>query len=276
MLLLLLSFQAALVAAPARAAERLVRVHGHGGERTLVLDRIVGDGALSAAFEAHDQLRPGDRFAVKVLRHHLRGDPKNNTFPKENQILELMASRSAQFPKPCGVGEFLGSEPPGAPALAMEFLEGRPLGGAGPGRGWDNPLHLAPGKAVRVARTLLKRAAELHAAGWAHRDIHTANARINDRLDSASARLVDFGNAGPYNEKRAAKDVGDVARVLLENLTGRHYSDPQAMIDARGYRARVGGEERTLEDVIRKAMEGGYPTPADLDAALEPFSRLAR
>jgi serine/threonine protein kinase len=262
------------VLSPAHAAERRVRVQGHAGERTVVLDRTIGEGALSTTWEAHDSSHPEHRFAVKVLRRAYRNQPEMNTFPKEHSILELMAQRSSHFPKPCGLGE-LTDRQPSAPVLAMELVPGRALGGGGVGVGqsWENPVHLPPGKAVRIARSLLRRLAELHAAGWAHTDVHPANVRIDDQLRSASTRLLDYGNATPYSPEDAVEDVERVARILLQSLTGQHYSSPEAMKTARGY--RMLGQEHTLGDVIQSAMDRHYATPDALDAALAPFAALS-
>jgi serine/threonine protein kinase len=275
----LLLFATLFVHAPSSAlAESIqVRVKTQGGktpgvERTLELGQVLGAGGYGTTYRAHDVAKPSDEFAVKVLR----GNHPNviRILEQESQLLERLETRSNAFLKSHGIGEVIQGQAP-TKAFAMELLTGKSLGGAGPGAGWDAPLHLAPGKAVRVARTLLGQLKELHAQGYVHGDVHTANTRIDDGLHSWTAKLIDFGTAHGYTPAGGRDDVANIGRILLENLTGRVYWDAVALPLAARYRASVNGRTVTLADVISRAMQGGYASAQDLHDALDPFAPLA-
>jgi serine/threonine protein kinase len=261
-----------LVAASAQAGA-LAHVSSHGVDRTLELDRVLGEGALGRTYQAHDVSHPDQQFAVKVVRLEELHNPAANTLEKESGVLDELAKHSDKFPKSYGTGAVL--DHTAAPAFAMDLLKGRSLGGAGPGRGWDSPLHLAPGKAVRVARTLLDQLADMHAAGLVHGDVHTGNTRINEKLESWTAKLVDFGTTHAYSPQGAVEDVANTGRVLLETLTGRSFTDQIALREASAYHASVGGRDVNLRDVITTATSGGYKSAAAFRAALAPFAAMA-
>ncbi len=79
----------------------------------------------------------------------------------------------------------VGRDTPGAlPALAMEWVEGAPLGDAA----------IDELEALAVTRDLASTLAALHAAGWAHGDVSLANVLVDA---GGRARLVDAGLAAP-------------------------------------------------------------------------------
>jgi serine/threonine protein kinase len=262
-----------MIVATSANAGGLARISSHGVDRTVELDRVLGEGALGKTYQAHDVEHPEQQFAVKVVRIEQLQNPEANTLAKESGVLEELAKHSDKFPKSYGVGALL--DHTAAPAFAMDLLQGRSLGGAGPGRGWDAPIHLAPGKAIRVARTLLDQIGDMHAAGLVHGDVHTGNTRINEQLESRTAKLVDFGTTHAYSPGGAIEDVANTGRVLLETLTGRSYADPMAIREASAYHASVGGKDVNLRDVIAKATSGGYSSAVAFSAALAPFATMA-
>lgn len=263
-----------LTASAASADHGRVRVRHGDVTRTLALDSVLGAGGVGVVYRAHDIAHPAQRFAVKVLRPQHIGNPHFDTLATEHRVLAAMAEHDLGFPKSFGPGEMVGA-PTRAPAFAMEMMPGRPLGGAGPGRGWDKPLHLAPGKAVRVARRLLDQLSALHASGYVHGDVHTGNTSINAELHSWTATLLDFGTSAPHTAQGAKDDVINASRVLLATLTGKRFDDPSALVDAESFHAAVSGRRITLGSILARAEAGGYATAAELHDALEPFAPMA-
>ena len=260
-----------LLASATAQADQRVQISSNGASRTLVLDHVLGSGGLGTTYDAHDVADPAQHFAVKVLHSNSAGALQD--LLHEHDVLQKLAQSSNHFIKSYGTGEEVDGQH--RPAFAMELLQGKPLGGTGPGRGWNAPLHLPAGKAVRVARRLLEQLGEMHAAGLVHGDVHTANVRINDALHSWTARLVDFGTTHAYSAADGRDDVINVARILLENLSGKLFNDPRAFVVPDSHRAVVRGGTVRLGNVLRDAMAGKYGTTQALDAALAPFAAIA-
>jgi hypothetical protein len=115
----------------------------------------------------------------------------------------------------------------------------------------------------------------MHAAGWVHGDVHTANVRIGEGLESWTARLVDFGAARALTADGAKDDVINVARIVVENLSGKLYHDASALSAASQHIAMAAGRRVLLSDVLRRAMAGEYRDVDALDAALAHFDKIA-
>jgi serine/threonine-protein kinase PpkA len=137
-----------------------------GGYR---LERLLARGRQSAVYLAQDA-RSGRRVAMKL------------------------GGREAGLAHEFGVGRSLcggqlielyeQGEQGGQAFLAMEYAECGPVGRL--------PLPLAPSKALSLAAQAAQALAQLHAAGWVHRDVKPANLLL--RADGSLA-LADFGSA---------------------------------------------------------------------------------
>jgi len=165
------------------------------GRRFEILERA-GAGAMGTVYRGRDR-RSGAPVAIKVL--HDLSEAATSRFTDEVRVLQTLAHPAIiellgygrLDPPPSGEG-------PGAPWMAMEWVEGGDLASA-LARGWEPSVEEATALARRVGAAL----GAAHAAGIVHRDVKPANIMLPGG-DPAQAKLVDFGIAAARADDWAA------------------------------------------------------------------------
>ena len=133
-------------------------------------------GVLYRALDTHlDRI-----VAIKLLRPEAVGDPER----KRRFILEAKAASALNHPNIITIHDI--DQVDGVDFIAMEYVEGQPMGRLIEGRGL--PVEEALGYAVQIADAL----AAAHAAGIVHRDIKPANVMVSR---TGLAKVLDFGLA---------------------------------------------------------------------------------
>ncbi|MFF1683587.1 MULTISPECIES: PQQ-binding-like beta-propeller repeat protein [unclassified Streptomyces] len=141
---------------------------------------VLGEGGMGKVYVGQDGA--GTLAAVKVLRPELAHD----THLAQRFVREAQAAQAVRSP---GIAAVLGAQTEGGrPWIATEFLAGPTLDQAVNAYGpLDEPAVRA--LAASLARTL----ADIHAAGFIHRDLKPPNIVMT----SSGPRVIDFGIARP-------------------------------------------------------------------------------
>ena len=162
----------------------------------------LGAGGMGEVYKARDT-RLDRTVAIKVLPERVASDSDL----RQRFEREARAAAALNHPNICTLYDI--GEQDGRPFLAMELLEGAPLG------------EVAGGKAVRTER-LLEWAIQIadaldaaHAAGIVHRDVKPGNVFITAR---GQAKVLDFGVAKPASVKRVG-DSFNLPTVAEQHLT---------------------------------------------------------
>ncbi|RVU24483.1 serine/threonine-protein kinase [Streptomyces antnestii] len=141
---------------------------------------VLGEGGMGKVYVGQDDA--GTLAAVKVLRPELAHD----THLAQRFIREAQAAQAVRSP---GIAAVLGAQTEGGrPWIATEFLAGPTLDQAVDAHG---PLGEAAVRAL--AASLARTLADIHAAGFIHRDLKPPNIV----LTSSGPRIIDFGIARP-------------------------------------------------------------------------------
>jgi len=149
------------------------------------LVRRIGSGGMGAVYEAAADQAPG-RFAIKILHPE---------FVEDRDILarfteEGRTSERLVHPNIVRVFE-TGTAEDGRPFIAMELLEGVPLGAYTQGGG-----RVPPAQAVTILQGMLAGLAAAHAQGIVHRDLKPDNIFLaRDARGQFIVKILDFGIA---------------------------------------------------------------------------------
>jgi serine/threonine protein kinase len=149
------------------------------------LDATLGRGGMGLVFRAtHLKLRR--TAAVKLLHPSLIASKDvRNRFERE-----VYASGKIEHPNCVAIYDS-GQLPDGSSYLAMELLEGRPLGDI-----LEQEGQIAPGRALHILAHVLRGLSHIHSAGLIHRDIKPENIfLIRQGQDEDFAKILDFGIA---------------------------------------------------------------------------------
>lgn len=248
----------ALWAAAGAAAETPERI----GQYRII--RPLGEGAMGCVYEA-EQDHPRRRVAIKVLRAGMLSPQMLHRFEREAQILGLLKHPGiAQIYE---AGTF-GVDPRALrPFLAMEYVEGAPLGRY---LGESNP----PGRArLALVARICDAVQHAHDRGVIHRDLKPANIMVvQDKDGTVQPKVLDFGVARVADPDFKATTVhtglgqiiGTVAYMSPEQAAGNpEQIDPRSDVYALGvilYEVMAGRlpyelSGRPLHDAVRIIRE---------------------
>jgi serine/threonine-protein kinase len=150
-------------------------------ERYTVLERI-GTGGMSVVYLARHELLK-KKVAIKVLR-------SEQAIRKDGQARfhrEAKAAASIGDPHIVDITDY-GFNDSGDAFIVMELLEGRDLRETVAGEG-----ALSPGRAVAIARQILRGLQSAHDKGIIHRDLKAENVFLCQRDGKDFVKLLDFG-----------------------------------------------------------------------------------
>lgn len=158
------------------------------------LVRLIGSGGMGEVWLAEDT-RLLRMVAIKILPRSVAADP-------EAQARLLREARiAAQLNHPSIATVHAIEEHAGCLCLAMEFVDGKPLGTV-----MQNG-ELSDGDIVRIARDIAEALAEAHAQGIIHRDIKPDNVMVAGQR----VKVLDFG---------VAKQIGQASRGHFQTEAG--------------------------------------------------------
>jgi tetratricopeptide (TPR) repeat protein len=167
------------------------------------IDAVLGEGGMGVVYRAHDTVL--DRLvAIKTLSPHLLGEEGLRRLLREAQA-------AAKLTHPHIVAVYDVLEDAGAPAIVMEYVEGKTLRELTP-----IPLDRLTG----ITDELLDALSFAHGRGIIHRDVKPENVLVNA---SGAAKVTDFGLARSEGRSRltqAGMVVGTVAYMAPEQALG--------------------------------------------------------
>ncbi len=194
----------------------LLTIGGH----VLQLDAVIGSGATSAVFRAHD-VATQERWVLKAARRAqdastFRNEAERHAWVCCPEIIPLLAFGHAN----CAASPRNGAEASiasGAPLLLFPWLEGVPLGLETPEGASSAQMRVA--QTLQVAWDLGRALDELHELGLAHGDIKPSNVLLTG---SGHARLLDLGQSG------------EAAQRLPSGGTPRYFAPEIFALENRG------------------------------------------
>ena len=220
---------APLLLDPARAGDALTLLREQPGHRRLVRARLASG---QRVFLKHFVRRRG--------RHRLREAWKRalglEAARREWRALVALHARGVAVPEPLALAEL----DDGELVIATRFLEGRTL---------KQALAEQPTARRALLRAVADLVASLHAAGWAHGDLHHGNVLVGDGcvwlLDLQAARAA-------HTRFARQRDLGELDHSLLGSLS---------LADRLRLRVRALGLARPLSaDARRRLRAVGHAT----------------
>jgi hypothetical protein len=263
------------------------------------LIRELGRGVMGLVYAARD-LKLGRRVAIKFLRHATR-------VVAERFLVEARATARCQHENIVVIYE--ADEWQDKPYMALEFLEGEPLG-----KQLEGGKTLAPSRVIEIMIQVVRALVRAHELSIVHCDLKPDNIFVTKEgvvkvLDFGIARALQSGPAGgnvepdsqqgisgtmPYmapeqwgaDEIDHRTDLWAVGIILWEMLTGRHPLDPispqrlwhaAAMPDAPMPRIAEAmpdcpaGLEQIIDRCLAKRKAHRFASARELLDALEPL-----
>ncbi len=167
----------------------------------------LGEGGMGEVYRASDLLL-GQTVALKLLRPELA--MRENSVDRFRN--EVRMARQITHPNVCRVHDM--GEADSQLFLTMEYVDGEDLASL-----LRRISHLAPDKAVEIARQMCAGLAAAHDKGVLHRDLKPSNVMIDGR---GQVRITDFGLASAAGTVSAAETrSGTPAYMAPEQLAGR-------------------------------------------------------
>ncbi|MFK7961524.1 MAG: protein kinase [Phycisphaerales bacterium] len=248
----------------------------------------IAAGGMGMVYEAR-QDHPARRVAIKVMRADL-GSPRTQArFRFEADVLARLDHPGIAAIHAAGTIDAPGEESgtPGAPWMAMEFIEGAaPITRAANARGLD--VHARVGLLLDAARAMR----HAHQRGVIHRDLKPGNVLVGE---DGRARIIDFGVARDVDRMSQATrhtEAGDLLGTLAymspEQCRGNPDDiDVRSDVYAMGVllhelitgRKPINLDGLPLAEAVRQVSERGVPaiseTLVGVDADLQTVARMA-
>jgi len=202
------------------------------------LEELVGSGAMSSVYRAHDRLL--DRtVALKVLHGHHQQDPEYvERFRRE-------ARSAAVLSHPNIVTVIDRGEHEERQFIVFEYVGGQTLKGLIATEG-PLPVDTALALTIQVARGL----SFAHKNGLVHRDVKPQNVLLNG---DGQAKMTDFGIARSLDVQRGLTETGAVLGT----------SDYIAPEQAQGSRVDEQSDVYSLGVVLYELLTGDVPFPGE-------------
>lgn len=207
--------------------------------------RKLGEGAMGAVYLG-EHLRMGRKDAIKVISRAMAGSSEAMArFERE--------ARNASFinhPHVCQIYDF-GETEEGLAFLAMEFVEGEPLGNILEREGGRIPVD----RAVRIVLQTAEALEAAHARDIVHRDLKPDNIMLARGRDGSDVvKVVDFGIA-----KGIGDDEGQAVTRLGFVIGTPEYMSPEQL---SGDRLDGRSDVYSLALVLIRLLTGTFPFPA--------------
>ncbi|MDC0740191.1 serine/threonine-protein kinase [Polyangium mundeleinium] len=170
-----------------------------------VIESLLGEGGMGEVYRAEDT-RLRRRIALKVLRKGDEADSETWGRAVARMLREARAVAALSHPGIVAIYDV--GEHDGAPFIAMELVEGRPLRAL---VGGDEPL----GTRLRLLLEIARALSAAHQAGLVHRDVKPENVVV--RGDGA-VKVLDFGIARKL-ARTSADPLGPTADGALATMT---------------------------------------------------------
>jgi serine/threonine-protein kinase len=227
------------------------------GDRYRIVEKLGAGGMASVYRGEHQLLRKG--VAIKILLPEVAVDADMAA----RFEAEAVAAARLDHPNCVGISDF-GRTSGGQLYLVMELIDGHPLSEV-----LGNGLKLPWGRAVEIARQLLRGLARAHELGIVHRDLKPANIMVSTRQAGYEvAKIIDFGiakmvgesPAAPRVETKAGTVFGTADFIAPERLLGKGENDPRSDLYSVGvalYEMVTGVRPFHTDDayeIIKRAM----------------------
>jgi serine/threonine-protein kinase len=217
------------------------------------LDAVVGHGASSTVFLAHDTALDLP-VVVKVLAHQA------SAAAVERFRREILFSRRVAHPGFIRIFELHEEDTAEGPLryLTMEYVGGRTLGDV------MNEGPLPPLRALTLARALCEVAAAAHDQGVVHADLKPGNVMVRDARagEAPGVVVLDFGAATAADIAAPGVRVGSV-RYMAPELFSDKQPSPQTDTWAIGV-------------ILYGCLTGRYPFDGDNERSVAEAARAGR
>lgn len=188
----------------------------------------LGQGGMGAVFRG-EHVVIGRQVAIKVL-HPKLGESKSFA---ERFAREAIAAGRLDHPNCVPVTDS-GQLEDGTAYMVMELVKGRSLGNLLD----DEGPKLAPVRALRITRHILRGLGHAHKAGIVHRDVKPDNVMLTEREENPDfARVLDFGIAKLRDADNKEKEALTQAGMAVG--TPSYLSPEQAMGDEVDHRSDI-------------------------------------
>lgn len=183
--------------------------------RRWTLVRKLGEGGMGEVYAA-EPVDAGSRVALKILRREFFADSDvRSRFLDEGRTCMRLVHPNIVRVLECAQAE------DGSPYIAMELLEGVPLGAY-----MSSGARISVAQAAPILQSILAGLGAAHASGIVHRDLKPDNVFLNrDRAGAFVVKVLDFGIA---KVMEAAGGMGQRTRTGMLLGTPAYMSPEQA------------------------------------------------